>query len=355
MQLEVEVWIFSPAPFQVNRITQTGKYKPTFWQFVKMSLPFFLPGLGSLFRTPFFDPVAEQFFVRVIKSQIKDRREGAGGDEGPKRNDLIDTLITTLNNVEQAVEVAAQEDAKQQNQFERDAVIGGGSLTKRHQKLSSFSQEEMEDIIVSNALVFFLGGFDTTSTGLTSCLFHLGANQGHQAKLFEEVQDAVTSSGGDPDSVSYSTIQGMEYMEMVFQESLRMFPLAVLERNCAKDYRIPGTDLVIEAGTIVQVPAPQIMKDEKYFKNAATFDPEHFSAEAKAERGPYPALSFGHGPRNCVGMRYAVLSVKVALFYLLLNYRILPSERSKELRHQPGSLNMLPPDGVWVRVETRNN
>ncbi len=52
-----------------------------------------------------------------------------------------------------------------------------------------------------------------------------------------------------------------------------------------------------------------IMKDEKYFSNPEKFDPEHFSPEKKAERSPYTFLAFGQGPRNCIGMRFALLQV----------------------------------------------
>jgi cytochrome P450 len=52
-----------------------------------------------------------------------------------------------------------------------------------------------------------------------------------------------------------------------------------------------------------------IMKDEKYFSNPEKFDPENFSPEKKAERSPYTFLAFGQGPRNCIGMRFALLQV----------------------------------------------
>jgi len=43
------------------------------------------------------------------------------------------------------------------------------------------------------------------------------------------------------------------------------------------------------------------------------FNPEHFSKENKAKRHPYTFLPFGQGPRNCIGMRFALLEAKIAL------------------------------------------
>jgi len=42
------------------------------------------------------------------------------------------------------------------------------------------------------------------------------------------------------------------------------------------------------------------------------FNPENFSKEAKAKRHPYTFLPFGQGPRSCIGMRFALLEMKIA-------------------------------------------
>ena len=60
-----------------------------------------------------------------------------------------------------------------------------------------------------------------------------------------------------------------------------------------------------------------IMKEEKYFSNPEKFDPENFSADKKAERNPYTFLAFGQGPRNCVGMRFALLQVTFEHCYIV--------------------------------------
>lgn len=54
------------------------------------------------------------------------------------------------------------------------------------------------------------------------------------------------------------------------------------------------------------------MKDPQYYPNPDAFDPElHFNPSAKAERSPYSFLAFGQGPRNCIGMRFALLQVRL--------------------------------------------
>ena len=47
-----------------------------------------------------------------------------------------------------------------------------------------------------------------------------------------------------------------------------------------------------------------------------------FTAEEKAERHPCAYLPFGLGPRNCVGMRFALMEAKMALIEIVRNFKI---------------------------------
>ena len=166
--------------------------------------------------------------------------------------------------------------------------------------------------------------------------------------------EALDDNGGNK-YLDYNQIQGLWYLEAFIMESLRMYPLTPLERITVKPYRISGSgiDFVIPKGMLVQVPSG-VMKDEKYFKDPNKFDPENFNSENKSERGPYPFFGFGHGPRNCIGMRFALLNMKIAIFRLLIDYKFVPCSKTvDELKVDPKSMTGSPIGEIWVKIERR--
>jgi len=149
---------------------------------------------------------------------------------------------------------------------------------------------------------------------------------------------------GKEGAVTFDKLSQLKYMDRFISESLRftkLFPQ--LERVCTKNYKIPGTDIVISKGRVVNIFTLNFGYDEKNFYNPNQFDPENFNPENNPNK--FGFSSFGQGPRNCIGMRYALLVLKVGLVNLLRNHKIKRGSTmqeelkiAKDLKHVEGRL-----------------
>lgn len=94
-------------------------------------------------------------------------------------------------------------------------------------------------------------------------------------------------------------------------------------------YQIPGTKQIIEKGTMVTIPLYALHRDPRYYPNPDTFDPERFSSENLKSRPPCTYLPFGDGPRNCIGMRFGQIQIKIAIAKVLSKFQISLKDNSK--------------------------
>nr|ATN29099.1 CYP6JB2 [Apolygus lucorum] len=207
--------------------------------------------------------------------------------------------------------------------------------------------------LLSNAFVFFIAGFETTATTLSNAMFELAVNPEVQDRLHKEIAQVLEKHDGQP---SYSALQEMVYMEQVISETLRKYPpLSSLGRKVVKEYRIPGSDLVLSEGSTVEIPVHMIHHDPQYFPEPEKFRPERFNNGKDAIRkGTY--VPFGGGPRVCIGERFAKLEAKLCLAMMLSKHEIVKRDKTSErIEFEPNAILLAPKGGIWVAIRPRSS
>lgn len=120
----------------------------------------------------------------------------------------------------------------------------------------------------------------------------------------------------------------MKYMDMVIDETLRLYPPATrLERVASRDYKYDD-EIEIQKGQIIVVPIYALHHDAEIYLDPEQFNPERFSEENRKSRENVAFIPFGSGPRNCIGMRFAIIEIKLLLAKILSQYRFLPCDKT---------------------------
>lgn len=186
-------------------------------------------------------------------------------------------------------------------------------------------KEASHDDLVGHALTVMLDGYDTTATALLHALYYLSENLDVQQKLRSEIRSGIEND----QSLSFDQLYELPYLEQVVYESLRLSSLIPqYTKVCTHPTNIQLNEfkrLEVEVGMTIMIPNYQFHHDAKYFPDPEAFRPERFDNGAHHElirKGIL--LPFSDGPRICMGLRLALLTLKSALFHIISEYQVSP-------------------------------
>ncbi|KAG8175867.1 hypothetical protein JTE90_026993, partial [Oedothorax gibbosus] len=210
------------------------------------------------------------------------------------------------------------------------------------------------DELVAQCVIFFLAGYDTTSSTLCFASYFLASNPDIQEKLAQEVHEAIQETKGE---LTYEAIQNMKYLDNVISETLRLCsPVIRLERSADADYVLGDTGITVEKGTVVNIPVFALHRDPQIYPDPEKFDPDRFTPEERAKRDQFAYLPFGAGPRNCVAMRFALMELKVCLAHVIANFNLKRCAETKvPLQFNMGNQGLLQPKELLLSLEIRKN
>ncbi|XP_074025901.1 probable cytochrome P450 6a23 [Leptinotarsa decemlineata] len=230
----------------------------------------------------------------------------------------------------------------------RSKVSDDANITKEEDKNKGSDTLTFNEV-AAQCFVFFVAGFETSATTMTFALLELSLNQDIQDKLRQEINTVLKKHDMQ---FTYDSVMEMKYLEKVIDETLRKHSaLAVLQRVCTKPYTIPGTDIVLEKGTAVNIPVLGIHRDPEYYPEPDKFDPERFNEENKARRHPFAYMPFGEGPRICIGARFGLLQTKVGIAAIIKNFKVTLNDKTKTpIRYSPSAAITGVDEEVWLNV-----
>ncbi|KAJ6659734.1 hypothetical protein lerEdw1_018449 [Lerista edwardsae] len=274
-----------PFVKEARKLTKFDLFSPIF--ILLYIFPFTSPLMNKMNWT-IFPHEAIEFFARSINKIKKQREEG--GEKG--RVDFLQLMMDS----------------------------------QKHQSngLNDSQKALTDDEILAQATIFIFAGYEAVSNSLMYLAYELALHPDVQQKLQDEIDTVMSNKAG----FTYDTIMQMEYVDMAVSEILRMYPLGGrIERVCKKDVEING--ITIPKGTTMVIPPYVLHFDPEHWTDPKEFKPERFSKENKDNINPYVYLPFGAGPRNCIGSRFSLLTMKAALVSILQNFSFRPCKETQ--------------------------
>jgi len=196
--------------------------------------------------------------------------------------------------------------------------------------------------LIDEITILFVAGHETTANALSFTGFLLAKHPEIQQKVFDEVKQVQHET-----SSPIEQIKKLTYTRAVIDESMRLYPPAwITDRENLEDDTINGYH--IRKDTLVGVSFYELHRNPAYWEQPDAFVPERFLGDAKKQTaGAY--FPFGAGPRQCIGLGFAVFEMVLAVAHLISHYELTTALDSVQLN----PLITLKPIGAEIMLTKR--
>lgn len=129
-----------------------------------------------------------------------------------------------------------------------------------------------------------------------------------------------------------------------------------MSRVCTEETELEyqdGNFVKIDKGIALMIPLYQLQNDSEYYPKPREFDPARFSNGTKQFSDDGIFMTFGSGPRICIGMKLALLQAKSAIYEIVSSFKLSISRKTeKELVIDPAEFMNVKRGGLWINFKS---
>jgi cytochrome P450 len=202
--------------------------------------------------------------------------------------------------------------------------------------------------IRDEVMTLMFAGHDTTTSTVAFMFYELAHHPQILARLYAEQDTQLVDGRATPAQLMSGELAELE---MVFDETLRMYPAAwVGPRRSVESFEFAGCS--VPARAFVNYSSWASHHLPEVFPEPEKFRPERFTPEAKAALPKGAYVPFGGGSRTCIGMRFGQLEIRTIATLLLARFELsLPEDFTLEIRQMP---TISPKRGLPMIVHPRS-
>ncbi|CAL1678466.1 unnamed protein product [Lasius platythorax] len=211
-----------------------------------------------------------------------------------------------------------------------------------------------QEMIRDNIITVLLAATDTTAVTIDFVVLMLANFPDIQEKVYKELWEIYGTKVPKSAPIKYEDLQHMNYLDRVIKETMRIFPaVPIIARRLSEDIKIG--EVILPKDSDIVIPFMTLHRNEKYWPNPLVFDPDRFLPERIGTSYKRYYMPFSMGPRNCIGMKYAMISMKVMLATVIRTFMF---KVDKSIEIDKIKLNMditlSTVEPIKVKIEKRN-
>ena len=205
-----------------------------------------------------------------------------------------------------------------------------------------------DEQVLAHLNILLVAGHETT-TALGAWVMHLLATQPEYSRRVQAEVDAAVPEAGAP--IPVEAIRSMKQLDNFIREAGRLYsPVFNVPRGVVKDFEFGG--YMVPAGMQMRLALAACHRLPHIFADPERFDPDRLAPPREEDkRHQYSLVTFGGGPRICIGINFANIEVKVLATHVLKSFRLEPVP-DQDLIYG-GFWTQEVPNGIKVRVHPR--
>ncbi|KAH7035828.1 cytochrome P450 [Microdochium trichocladiopsis] len=194
---------------------------------------------------------------------------------------------------------------------------------QRHDFMESMIRKDGNSVlsmpeIVDNASILIIAGSETTATALSAATYFLGSSPDALHRITEEIRSSFSSE----DEINLLSVQRLEFMQAVINETLRLYP--PVPTSIPRIIQ-PGGDSIcgryVPEGTTVGIWQWALYHNPNTFTDPETFQPDRWLQDSSMpDEARKTFQPFHVGPRNCIGKNLAYAEMRLILARILWSF-----------------------------------
>lgn len=256
--------------------------------------------------------------------------------------------------VEAATKIINEKEAQAEQRTNHKDILA--MIVKDNIKAKEAGEDGLSFETMRDQVMTFLGaGHDTTATGVAWTLHLLAKHPDVQQRLRQEIYHYMPflfdpQRRQDPEELAKVDPDLLPYLDNVCRESLRYIPpIPMTVRKSIVDDQLG--EHFIPAGTTIYIHANAINRLPMYWgDNPDVFDPDRWD-NLPSTFTTNAFMTFLHGPRGCIGRKFAESEMKMLVCSLLSTFSFKPDPDFEDPEDwKMWRLVLRPRDGISLKA-----